>query len=315
MGSSDRDARIGVFGSANADLVVTVDRTPSPGETVTGRSFTTVPGGKGANQAIAAARAGGRVRMAGAVGTDGYGQQLLETLTEAGVDTRAVQRRADVMTGTAHIRVDGAGENSIVVVPGANGTLHEPTSDQLAALDGVDLLLLQLELPMSAVVTAAVAARERGVRVVLTPAPAVDLPETLLDAVDLLIPNEQEARLLAGTGDPEAAGAALARRVDDVVVTLGARGSLWCRRGRDPVGVAGRVVPVRDTTGAGDTFAGALAVALVEGRQMPEALAWASAAAALSVQAAGASSSMPARSAIDALASDPREAGHFRHDR
>ncbi|HZC27617.1 MAG TPA: PfkB family carbohydrate kinase, partial [Actinopolymorphaceae bacterium] len=193
---------------------------------------------------------------------------------------------------------------AIVVVPGANGTVHAPVAGLDAALDGARILLLQLELPLDAVVDGARAGRGHGVTVVLTPAPAQPLPGELLESVDLLVPNEHEAKVLTGEDDPEVAATRLLDIVPEVVVTLGPRGVLWCRRDGGPVAVpAPKVVP-RDTTAAGDTFVGALSVALGEGRPMPDSLAWASAAAALSVQKEGASTSMPLRTEIDRLAAD-----------
>ena len=293
---------IAVLGSANMDLVVTVDRAPGRGETVTGRTYDTVPGGKGANQALAAARAGGDVAFLGAVGDDDFGRRITALLTESGVDVSGLVV-SDRPTGTAHITVDGDGDNSIVVVPGANGTVTELTDAHRAAIDGADLLLMQLELPLDLVTAAAIHARSRGVRVVLTPAPAVPLPEALLDAVGLLVPNEHEAALLAGVGDPVAAARSLAARGGDVVVTLGAKGALRVS-GDETTEVAAFAVTAVDTTAAGDTFAGVLAVGLAEGLDWPQALRRASAAAALSVQRPGASSSMPDRAEIDAFLSE-----------
>lgn len=294
-------ARVCVLGSANMDLVVFADRAPAMGETVTGERFVNVPGGKGANQAIAAARAGAAVTMVGAVGSDIYGDQLLGVLADAGVDVAGISR-SEKGTGTAHILVERSGDNSIVVVPGANGTVHAPVAGIDTALAGAHLLLLQLELPLDAVADGARAGRGQGTTVVLTPAPARPLPDELLESVDLLVPNEHEARILAGEDDPRAAAARLLDVVPEVVVTLGSRGALWCRRDTEPVAVPAPGVRARDTTAAGDTFVGALSVALGEGRPMPEALAWASAAAALSVQKDGASTSMPVRTEIDKLA-------------
>lgn len=293
---------IAVLGSANMDLVVTVDRAPGRGETVTGRTYDTVPGGKGANQALAAARAGGDVTFLGAVGDDDFGRRIRDLLVGDGVDVSGLVV-SDRPTGTAHITVDGDGDNSIVVVPGANGTMTELTDAHRAAIDGAELLLMQLELPLDLVTAAAVHARSRGVRVVLTPAPAVPLPEALLDAVGLLVPNEHEAALLAGVGDPVAAARSLAARGGDVVVTLGAKGALRVS-GDEATEVAAFAVAAVDTTAAGDTFAGVLAVGLAEGLDWPEALRRASAAAALSVQRPGASSSMPHRAEIDAFLSE-----------
>jgi ribokinase len=295
--------RIAVLGSANMDLVAYVPVPPRRGETVTGREFRTVPGGKGANQAIAAARAGAAVRFLGAVGGDAFGAELAATLRSAGCDTSRL-RTVPGSTGTAHIVVDDEGGNSIVVVPGANGTVTALADADVAALAGCDALLLQLELPMPAVLAGARAAHRAGIPVVLTPAPAVPLPDELLDAVDLLVPNQHEAAALTGAPDPARAAELLLARVGEVVVTLGGAGSLYLRRGAPPLRVPAWPVSAVDTTAAGDAFCGALAVARAEGREMPTALEFASAAAALSVQRAGASSSMARRDEIDALVRD-----------
>ncbi|WP_083459820.1 ribokinase [Jiangella muralis] len=290
---------IAVLGSANMDLVATVDRAPGRGETVTGHTFTTVPGGKGANQALAAARAGGDVAFLGAVGDDDFGRRITTLLADAGIDVSGLAV-GDRPTGTAHITVDATGDNSIVVVPGANGTVTELTDAHRAVLDRAQLVMMQLELPLPLVTAAARYARSRGVRVVLTPAPAVPLPAELLAAVDVLVPNEHEAALLAGFADPVEAARSLAAGGGDVVVTLGGRGALRVGGGTETRVPAFEVEAV-DTTAAGDTFAGVLAVGLAEGLDWDDALRRASAAAALSVRRAGASSSMPDRAEIDAF--------------
>ncbi|WP_236241027.1 ribokinase [Streptomyces sp. CC228A] len=292
--------RIAVLGSANMDLVAYARRAPRLGETVRGREFRTVPGGKGANQAVAAARAGGAVSMIGAVGSDDFGARLRACLEASGVDT-ALLRTADGPSGTAHIVVDDEGGNAIVVVPGANAAVRDLTPADEECVAAAGALLLQLELPLDAVAAGAEAARRHGVRTILTPAPAQGLPDELLAAVDLLLPNEHEAAELTGVADPAAAAQELLRLVPEVVVTLGAAGCLYAARGARPVTVPARRVRAVDTTAAGDTFAGALAVALGEGRPMPEALSWAGAAASLAVQRQGASSSMPYRAEIDAV--------------
>ncbi|MEU8619978.1 ribokinase [Streptomyces sp. NPDC048623] len=288
-----------VLGSTNMDLVAYVAKAPARGETVTGREFRTVPGGKGANQAVAAARAGAEVSMIGAVGADDFGVRMRAALEHSGVDTDLL-RTVEGASGTAHIVVDDEGGNAIVVVPGANGTVTSLDHGDEALIGTADALLLQLELPLSVVVEGARAARERGVRTILTPSPVQPLPPELLAATDLLVPNEHEATALTGETDPAAAAKALLQQVPEVVVTLGAAGCLHAVRGAEPVTVPAPRVRAVDTTAAGDTFAGVLAVALTEGRPMPEALAWASAAAALSVQHEGASTSMPYRAAIEA---------------
>ncbi|MFI5755255.1 ribokinase [Streptomyces sp. NPDC051569] len=288
-----------VLGSTNMDLVAYVARAPKSGETVTGREFRMVPGGKGANQAVAAARAGGEVAMIGAVGADEFGEQLRHTLIASGVDTDLL-RTAEGLSGTAHVVVDDEGGNSIVVIAGANHTVTclGPGDETLIATAGT--LLLQLELPLSAVLSGAEAAHRHSVRTILTPSPAQPLPSELLGTIDLLVPNEHEAAVLTGIADPHAAAEALLRQVPQVVITLGAAGSLYATRGAEPVTVPAPRVSAVDTTGAGDTFVGTLAVALCEGRPMREAMGWASSAAALCVQRHGASTSMPYRTEIEA---------------
>ncbi|MFG2412488.1 ribokinase [Streptomyces goshikiensis] len=292
---------IAVLGSTNMDLVAYVPKAPRLGETVTGRAFRTVPGGKGANQAVAAARLGAEVVMIGAVGADEFGVRLRAALTSAGVETAAL-RTVEGGSGTAHITVDDEGANSIIVIPGANASVTGLEAGDDARIGAAGSLLLQLELPLSAVLAGALAARARGVRTILTPAPARPLPAELLAATDLLLPNEHEAAALTGRTDPRRAAEALLQDVPEVVITLGAAGVLHAVRGREPLTVAAPVVRAVDTTAAGDTFAGALAVALGEGRPMPEALRWASAAAALSVRRRGAQDSMPTRAEADAFA-------------
>lgn len=294
---------VAVFGSCNMDLVAYVGTAPKRGETVLGREFHTVPGGKGANQAIAAAKAGAAVRMIGAVGEDEFGIQIRDTLQKSTVDVAGV-RAVPGRSGTAHIVVDDEGGNSIVVVPGANGTVDGLADGDEELIAGSRSLLLQLEIPLPGVAAAAAAGRRNGVRVVLTPAPAVPLPGEILSNVDLLVPNEHEAAILAGDDDPHRALAALLELVPEVVITLGGRGSLYGNRDGARVEAPSFPVEAVDTTAAGDTFVGVLSAALGEGAEMPEALRLASAGAAVSVQRNGASSSMPTRQEItDFLAS------------
>lgn len=293
-----RATAVAVLGSTNMDLVAFTAVAPRRGETVSGREFRTLPGGKGANQAIAAARAGGRVTMIGAVGDDAFAPRLRSALAEAGVDTEGL-RTVPGASGVAHIVVDDEGGNSIVVVPGANGTVTALAEGDEARIAAADALLMQLELPLDGVLAGARAARAHGVRTVLTPAPARPLPEELLALTDLLVPNEHEAAALTGTSEPLAAARALLELVPEVVITLGASGSLHASRTAEPVSVPAVRVRAVDSTAAGDTFVGALAVAVGEGRPMAQAMAWASAAAALSVSRPGASASMPSRAEID----------------
>ncbi|GAA4961693.1 ribokinase [Nonomuraea thailandensis] len=289
---------IAVFGSANMDLVAYVSKAPNMGETVNGHRFRTVPGGKGANQAIAAARAGGEVAFLGAVGDDGFGAEMRSTLAEAGVDVRGL-RQVPGPSGIAHIVVDDDGANSIIVVPGANGTITGPSGEDLAAIAGSSALLLQLELPMAAVVAAAQAGNVAGVPVFLTPAPAQPLPAELLEAVTTLVPNEHEAAAITGVKGADGALEALLELVEEAVITLGSDGALYGSRTGERLRVPAVKVDAVDTTAAGDTFVGALAVARAERMSVAEALHFASTAAALSVQREGASTSMPARREIE----------------
>lgn len=274
------------------DLVVRQPRLPEPGETMFGSSFSTVPGGKGLNQAIAAARAGGDVAFLGAVGGDAFGRELRETLTAAGVETDAVAL-VERPTGTAHISVLDGGENSIVVVPDANG-VELPLDDvQRRAIRAAQYLVVQFERPLPLVAEAVAFARAHGVSTVVTPAPALPLPEGFLENVDILVPNAAEACALAGLDDETDAARALSARAGTVVVTRGARGSLVARGGEVVAEVPAHQVTPVDTTGAGDTFTGVLVARLAAGDAEPDALRAASVAAAIATTRAGASPSMP----------------------
>lgn len=279
-----------VVGSANVDLVVPVERHPRGGETVLGGTLTRTPGGKGANQAVAAARAGGAATtLVGALGRDDAADLLLASLTGAGVDVGAVARTG-LPTGTALITVDAAGENAIVVAPGANDAVAVDAAarERLAA---ADVVLAQLEVPVAAVVDAA-RARRPGAPLVLNAAPSRDLPDALWREVDVLVVNEHEARDLAGPQAPDP-GRALLDRVPAVVVTLGGAGSVVLRRGAPDVRVPGRRVAVVDTTGAGDTFCGVLAARLAGGADLADAARAAGVAAALAVTRHGAQEAVP----------------------
>ncbi|MEU3020124.1 ribokinase [Nocardiopsis sp. NPDC007018] len=291
--------RVAVLGSVNMDLVAYVDTVPNGGETVTGTDFRQVPGGKGANQAVAAARAGAEVAFLGAVGDDSFGEELRANLVAAGIDVSGL-RTVPGVSGVAHIVVDGRGGNRIVVVPGANAEAGAVEGDR-ERVAGAAALLLQLELPMEAVEAGARLGRSVGVPVYLTPAPARELPDGLLADVDVLVPNQHEAAAITGHTEPRAALAALLERVPEVLLTLGEDGSLYGRRGAEPVHVPARRVEAVDTTAAGDTFCGSFAVARAEGRSPREAMEFAAAAAAISVGRHGASSSMASRVEVEAL--------------
>jgi ribokinase len=290
-------ARVAVVGSCNIDLVARVATLPRPGETVLAHSFATIVGGKGANQAIAAGRAGARCAIVGAVGDDAYADQIRATLREASVDVGGLRTVAGP-SGTALIFVDDAGENSIVVVSGANGTLTALAEGDVKTIDEADALLFQLEVPIEIIVAAAT--RAHGLRV-LNAAPARPLPHELLDVIDLLVVNEAEATAIVPASRPgEDLRAALLRLVPRVAITIGADGVLYADRDGAHLEVAAPKVKAVDSTGAGDTVTGVVAMALAERRPTREALELACAAASLCVETAGASTSLPTRLAIDA---------------
>ncbi|WP_280400875.1 ribokinase [Nocardia carnea] len=278
---------IAVLGSINMDLVTTTATRPAPGETVLGRGFAMVPGGKGANQAIAASRAGGQTMFLGAIGTDVFAPRLRAVLTESGVDTTGL-RVVDGPSGIATIVVDDAGENSIIVVGGANTAVTGLTAADRTAIAAADFLVCQLEIPLETVTAAARHARAHDTTVILNPSPVRHLPDELWEHVDVAVVNAGEAEHLGG---PLA-------RVPHVVVTLGAHGA----RHRGPDGAeitaTGPAVHVVDTTGAGDTFTGALAVRWAQGPAA--ALRFACTAGALATTALGASASIPWRTEIEA---------------
>jgi ribokinase len=290
--------RVVVVGSVNADLVVTVPALPAPGETVMGGTFARHGGGKGANQAVAAARLGADVAFVGAVGDDDLGAAAVEQLAAEGIDVSAVARLPGVATGVALIIVAHDGENSIAVASGANAELDgdavEAALGRLLDRDG-GVVLLGHEVSDGAVLAGARAARAAGWRAVLNPAPARPLPPELVGLAPLLTPNAREAAALAGEADPRAAAAMLAARTGaPVLVTLGAEGALLLdgdRRERIPA----PTMEVIDATGAGDALNGALAAELAAGRALPEAARTAVAAASLSTRRAGARAGMPRR--------------------
>jgi len=292
-------AEIAVLGSANMDLVVRQPRLPRPGETMFGAAFDTVPGGKGLNQAIAAARVGGEVAFLGALGGDAFGRELRVTLGAAGVDTDAVAV-VEAPTGTAHISVLDGGENAIVVVPGANGVDLELDEAQRSVIRAARFLVVQFERPLGLVAEAVAFARSVGVATVVTPAPVLPLPEGFLQDVDILVPNAAEACALAAVDDETDAARALSRSAGLVVVTRGPRGALVARGGEVIAEVPAHPVTPVDTTGAGDTFTGVLVARLAAGDTEQAALRAASVAAALSTTRPGASPSAPGWSEVAA---------------
>ncbi len=292
---------ITVFGSINVDLVTRVKRIPRPGETVHGTDYALIPGGKGANQALAARRAGAAVRMVGAVGNDDFAQTALRELQAGGVDLTAVTRRIGT-TGVAIITVDETGENTIALSPGANAHADAATIPDDAFAAG-DTLLLQMEVPLAQNYAAAARARAAGARVILSLAPYAPLSPDELAVFDMLIVNQHEAADLArhlaiAGGEPEATVTALAAKLDRAVVaTLGPDGAV-AADGREVTRVPALAVTPVDTTGAGDTFCGALAAWLDEGASFHTALARAAVAGSLAVTKAGAQPSFPTRAEI-----------------
>ena len=302
-----------VIGSLNMDFVVQTETLPLPGETIKGRDFSMIPGGKGANQAVAAARQGGRVRMVGRVGQDEFGRTLTEGLASAGVDAGQVRPTAGVATGVALILVEREGQNQITIAAGANDRL-EATDLEPAFQDfRGGIVLLQLESPLRTVEAAARLARQREGKTILDPAPAAALPPTLLRNLDFLTPNETEALLLLGEPPGEIRledAPALGRRLLDlgpatVVLKLGDKGAWVVNRDLSRHFPA-YPVEAADATAAGDTFNGALAVSLAEGASLPQAIGFANAAAALSVTLPGAQASIPSRSQVDRFIGEHR---------
>jgi len=297
-----------VVGSSNTDMIVQAEHIPAPGQTVLGGRFSTAPGGKGANQAVAAARAGAHVTFVARVGDDAFGHEALGGFERDGIDTRFVVTDSNSPSGVALIVIDSQGRNAITVAPGANANLSPRDIDRAAeAIASADVLLVQLEIPLETVRAAVETAGENDVPVILNPAPACILPDDLVNRLAVVTPNEIEAAMLTGIDvhdDDAAARAAAALRdrgVGTAIVTLGSRGAMV--DGPDYRGlVPAFVVDAIDTTAAGDIFNGALAVALAEQRPLPDACRWAAAAAALSVQRLGAQPSAPRRACIDRLA-------------
>lgn len=299
--STDTSPRIVVLGSLNMDLVLRVPHAPAAGETLQGRSIDHVPGGKGGNQAVGCARQGARVRLVGCVGDDAHGRALCEALDGDGIDTTAVAVDATAPTGTALVMVDDAGQNRIVVIAGANARVALDEDALAVQLRDADFLIAQFETPLPQVERALRAARRAGCKALLNPSPAQPVVDAWWPLIDTLVVNEVEARMLSGQaaespGDAAAAGQALRRRgVARVVVTMGSRGAVAV----DAQGARHHAAPevaVVDTTAAGDTFLGALAVALArDGGDLDAAVRLGIRAGALCVGRPGAQPSIPRR--------------------
>ena len=297
--------RIVVVGSSNTDMIIKVPHVPVPGETIIGGKFSTAAGGKGANQAVAAARAGGDVTFIARLGDDMFGQQAKDGFVKDNINVDHVLTDKDAPSGVALIFVGEDGENSIAVASGANANLS-PSDVQAAsdAISSADILVMQLETPLETVLKAASIASKNGVKVILNPAPAQKLSDDILSHVSILTPNESEAELLTGIKveterDVAAvADALMAKGIETVIVTMGPKGAFVATADSKEV-IPGFSVKAVDATAAGDVFNGTLAVAVAEGRPLKEAVTFANAAAALSVTKLGAQPSAPTREEID----------------
>ena len=297
--------KIVVVGSLNMDLVVQVPKIPKPGETVLGENFGTFPGGKGANQAVAAARLGAAVTMIGQVGDDTYGEMLVGNLASEGVNTDYISIDENNATGVAMITVDERGQNSIAVASGANFTLTaEHIRSAWEKIREIDILVMPLETPIETIFQAAKLAQDQNVRVVLNPAPARSLDPDLLSMVDVIVPNEYEVLQIAGYLDSgnssveEAARTIIKRGVNTVVTTLGENGVMIVDNKPNVITIPSIKVDVLDTTAAGDSFVAALAVGLIEGKSLRDACNFANAAGAITVTRMGAQPSLPTRREI-----------------
>jgi len=300
--------KIVVVGSSNTDMIIKAERIPAPGETVVGGAFATAPGGKGANQAVAAARAGGEVVFVARVGDDMLGSQAIDGYSREGIDVSFIQRDSKLATGVALIMVDSTGDNSISVASGANFALTpEDVERAAAAIKDAKAVVVQLETPLETIERAAQIAKSAGVPVLLDPAPAPDapLPTSLLSCISVVKPNETEATRLTGIEVVDESSARLAGAkllelgVDTAIITLGSAGSVVMTKDGFCRTFAAKRVEAVDATAAGDCYSGALAVALAEGKSLAESVEFASKAASLSVQKLGAQPSLPTREEID----------------
>ena len=307
MSSIPKRPTIVVLGGINMDLVATAARMPTSGETVFGDTFHTTPGGKGANQAVAAARLGADVRMVGRVGYDAFGPILLENLRSEGIDESSIALDTSISSGIALILIEESGENRIIAVYGANMACGaEQIEAMKRVLEGADALMLQLEVPIDVSLEAARYARSRGVRVVMDPAPAAELPHDAYSLIDVITPNQTEAESLTGvavTGPDsakQAAEALLERGVVAAIVKMGRDGVYYASKNEQGC-VPAFEVEVRDTVAAGDAFGAALTVALSEGMGLADAVRFGAAAGALAVTRSGAQDAMPHRKDVDSL--------------
>jgi ribokinase len=299
-----KNMNIVVVGSSNTDMIIKVPRIPKPGETILGGKFTTAAGGKGANQAVAAARAGGKVTFIARVGDDLFGNQAIEGFKQDNINVENIKKDVNEPSGVALIYVDDQGENSIGVASGANAVLSIKDVDEaVEKITSADILLMQLETPLETVTTAAAIAKQAGVKVILNPAPARELDDSLLNTISAITPNESEVELLTGitvndlSGTEKAAIKLLDRGLEIVIITLGSKGAYLKTKDQSEF-VPGFSVDAVDATAAGDVFNGALAVAMAENKPIRDAVLFANAAAALSVTKLGAQPSAPMKEEI-----------------
>jgi len=291
-----------VFGSINMDLVVQAPNLPTPGQTLRGQTFFTVSGGKGANQAVASARLGANTRMVGCVGRDVFGQTLRQSLHSYGVDVTYVTNH-DGPSGVALITVDEMAENTIVIVAGANGLLKADPALMVDWFAAAKVLMVQLEVPLVEMIEVVRYGHERGVTIILDPAPAQPLPDGLYTLIDIITPNESEAAQLVGFAVQDQASAAAAAQVllkrgtRQVIIKMGSKGVYWANAEGERLMPAYPVKAI-DTVAAGDAFNGGLAAALDEGQALETAIQWGLATAALAVTRIGAQSSMPSRAEV-----------------
>lgn len=305
--------KICIIGSINMDLVVTVDRFPKPSETLVGKEFNTFPGGKGANQAVAAGRLQANVRMVGKVGDDMYGKQLIRNLQENGVKPGGVIIDSGVSTGIAVIEVDSTGENHIVVIPGANGRVDFQLIDgQLASLLESDIFLFQLEIPLETVVYTMKKLKEHGKTIILDPAPGRVLPDEIFNYIDYITPNETEIAIISGRkiktlADIREAAASLYQKGVGTVILKAGKNGAYIIHDNDFIHCPGFSVKAVDTTGAGDSFNAGLAVSLAGGNEIKESVQFANAVGALSTTAKGAQNAMPTLNQVISFLKESRE--------
>lgn len=289
--------KLAVVGSINMDMTVTAERIPLKGETLLGDSIHYIPGGKGANQAVAMARLGAKVEMFGCVGDDSNGEKVVENLRKEGVGTGHIKVLKEVPTGIALITV-GENDNTIIVVPGANGQVDQTYADSIKEeLKAFDMVVLQQEIPLETVHDLIRFCAENGIKVILNPAPAAEVPMEIIEKVTYLTPNEHEAVLIFGEG--EKTEALLRKYPEKLVITQGSRGVAVCGKDGEVLTVPARPAAVADTTGAGDTLNGAFSVQIAMGKPIAEALRYANTAASLSTEKFGAQAGMPTAEEVE----------------